>query len=139
MKIKKSIAVVLCLIISLLITGCSANKPTTDISSAPEAAAQALGEGATQFYLTVTDKSGEKSRLSINTDRKTVGDALLDLEVIDGEQGDYGLYIKSVQGESLDFETDGRYWAFYENGKYATAGVSETEIKAGTEYALKAE
>lgn len=49
----------------------------------------------------------------------TVGKALLDQGVIAGEDSSYGLYVKTVNGTTLDYDTDGMYWAFYINGEYA--------------------
>ena len=49
------------------------------------------------------------------------------------------MYIKSVLGQVLDYETDGMYWAFYVNGEYAMTGVDQTPIQPGTAYLLKAE
>ena len=55
------------------------------------------------------------------------------------DESGYGLYVKTVNGVTLDFEEDGAYWAFYVNGEYAQAGVDATEAKAGDTYAFKAE
>ena len=46
---------------------------------------------------------------------------------------------QTVDGETLDYDTDGKYWAFYENGEYGMTGVDLTEIKEGVSYAFKAE
>ena len=75
----------------------------------------------------------------IHTDKKIVGEALLELNLIDGEQGDYGLYVKTVNGITVDFDKDGKYWAFYVGGEYAMSGVDSTEITAGSTYAFKVE
>lgn len=40
---------------------------------------------------------------------------------------------------TLDYDTDGAYWAFYINGEYAMTGVDATSIEAGASYTLKAE
>ena len=47
--------------------------------------------------------------------------------------------VTAVNGKKLDYQKDGKYWAFYINGTYASTGVQDTEIKAGESYALKAE
>ena len=49
------------------------------------------------------------------------------------------MYIKSVLGQTLDYETDGMYWSFYVNGEYAMTGVDQTPITEGEHYQLKAE
>ena len=49
------------------------------------------------------------------------------------------MYIKSVLGQVLDYDTDKMYWAFYVGGEYAMTGVSGTNIEAGVTYRLVAE
>lgn len=100
---------------------------------------QVLGEGSTVFELSVADKEGVETKYEIHTDKKTVGEALLELELIDGEEGEYGLYVKSVGGVTADYDVDGVYWAFYVNDEYAQTGVDSTEIKEGESYSLRME
>ena len=82
---------------------------------------------------------GNETKLTIHTDKTTVGEALLELGVIAGEDGQYGLYVKEVIGIEADYDKDGVYWAFYVNGEYAMTGVDQTEIVDGEAYAFKAE
>ena len=98
-----------------------------------------LGQGATTFGFVVVDKDGKETQFEIHTDKKMVGEALLEVKLIEGEDGPYGLYVKSVNGISLDYNKDGMYWSFYVNGDYAMTGVDVTEIKAGESYMFKAE
>lgn len=100
---------------------------------------EVLGEGEKEFPLTVVNSEGTSVVLEIHTDKEMVGEALLDLGVIAGEDGDYGLYVKTVNGETVDFDKDGKYWAFYINDEYAMTGVDSTEITEGDSYALKVE
>lgn len=91
------------------------------------------------FTLEVTDLEGKVTKHEISTDKKTVGEALLEQGLISGDEGDYGLYVKTVDGLTLDYETDGKYWAFYVDGEYAMAGVDSTDITDGSTYAFKPE
>ena len=95
-----------------------------------------LGEGKTTFDLLVTNAEGTKKQFAIHTDEKTVGAALLALGLIEGEEGQYGLYVKTVDGITADYDVDQTYWAFYVNGEYATAGVDQTNIDEGAVYSL---
>lgn len=97
------------------------------------------GEGETVFYFNVTDPDGTVTKFKILTDEKTVGDALVNEGLISGEEGDYGLYVKVVNGTELDYNTDGKYWAFYINGEYGMTGVDMTDIENGATYEFKAE
>ena len=95
-----------------------------------------MGEGAATFYLVVRDLDGTAASFEIHTDAETVGEALLALELIEGEVGDYGLYINSVNGITADWETEQTYWAFYVNGEYAMTGVDTTPVMEGAAYEL---
>ncbi len=97
-------------------------------------------EGETvSFKLTVVHSNGEEKSFDITTNKTKVGAALVEKGLISGEEGPYGLYIKTVDGETLDYEKDGKYWAFYINGEYALTGVDMTDIVDGESYSLKAE
>ena len=91
------------------------------------------------FTFTLVDTEGEEKSFEITTTEKTVGAALLKEGLISGEEGQYGLYVKTVNGITLDFDKGGKYWAFYVNGEYAMTGVDKTDIVAGETYAFKAE
>lgn len=98
-----------------------------------------LGEGQKNFNFDVTFADGNIKHYVINTDKETVGDALLELDIISGDESQYGLYVKSVDGQVADFDKDGTYWAFYINGQYASTGVDQTNIENGATYELKVE
>lgn len=98
-----------------------------------------LGEGDTQFTFTVVDGDGNEKVFNIKTDKKTVGEALIDLGLIEGEDGDYGLYVKKVNGILADYEKNKTYWAFYKGGEYSMTGVDKTDVEDGAEYSFKIE
>lgn len=109
------------------------------VQNTEEAQVTVLGEGATQFAFTVIDKDGNETNFEIHTDKEIVGDALLELELIAGDESEYGLFVKSVNGIIADYNEDQTYWAFYVNGEYATSGVDTTPIEAGKTYTFKVE
>lgn len=98
-----------------------------------------LGEGSTSFAFSVTDQDGNTSPFEIHTDKATVGEALLELGLIAGDDSEYGLFVKTVNGITLDYDKDGKYWAFYIDEAYASSGVDSTQITDGSSYAFKAE
>lgn len=116
--------------------GAKENADSTDTSSED---VTVLGEGNTSFNFTVTDKDGKETKFEIHTDKTTVGEALLEQKLIEGEDSQYGLYVKSVNGISADYDKDGVYWAFYVNGEYAQSGADSTNIKDGDTYSFKVE
>ena len=123
--------------------GCNTNTPAGNTQNTTVAEADVnttiLGEGQTTFGFVVVDKDGNETRFEIHTDKETVGDALLELELISGEVGDYGLYVKTVNGITADYDVDQTYWAFYINGEYAMSGVDSTTIENDAVYSFKVE
>ena len=98
-----------------------------------------VGSGEKQFTFEVTGIDGNTETFTVKTDKDIVGDALLDEGLIEGEEGQYGLYVLSVNGEHHEYNEDGKYWAFYIDGEYAMTGVDSTQIKEGSVYAFRAE
>ncbi len=92
-----------------------------------------LGTGEKSFTFTVTI-DGKSVDFAIKTNQTTVGQALLELGLIEGEAGAYGLYVKKVNGVVADYDIDKTYWAFYINGEYAMSGVDTTNIVNGATY-----
>ena len=114
---------------------------TVETESVETAEAQeiVLGDGSVKFTFIVVDADGNETDFVINTDKETVGDALLEQNLIEGEEGDYGLYVKTVNGITADYDTDQTYWAFYVNGEYASTGVDSTPVNEGDTYEFKVE
>lgn len=151
-NLKSFFVLLLCFVlitaIALFTVGCKTNNADENNSSSPISSSNSsseentptvLGEGKLSFDFSVTHKDGKTVPFTIKTDKKTVGEALLEVKLIAGEESTYGLYVKTVDGETLDYDTDKMYWAFYENGKYAQKGVDQTDIKSGATYSFKAE
>ena len=121
-------------------TGCN-EKSNNDSQTTQNSTSKptVLGEGKTTFMFTVVDKEGNETPFEIHTDKTIVGEALLELGLITGDAGPYGLYVKTVNGITADYDVDQTYWAFYINDKYAVSGVDTTDITWGYTYSFKIE
>ncbi len=157
------IAIVLTIAMIFVMAGCAQNQevasePTTEVQesvqtaetteettqdAAAEETAQTettvIGEGKTKFLFTVVDKDGNETYFEVCTDKETVGEALQDVNLIEGEESVYGLYVKTVNGTTADYDVDKTYWAFYVDGEYAMSGIDQTTIEEGKTYSLKVE
>lgn len=131
-KIVSSVSVVALLILCLLATGCQAEPVATGIwADATYTTDTTLGEGAT--ILTVVVSAEDTSvTFTINTDKETVGAALLEHNLIEGADGMYTV----VNGMTADWNVDQTYWAFYENDAYANQGMDTTTINPEVTYKL---
>ena len=129
-RFKRAVSLILCIVLiaaMALFTGCSDKKENS------------VGSGNKSFTFIVTDGDGNEETFEVNTNAKTVGEALMDEGLLEGEEGPYGLYVKTVNGISADYEKDGTYWAFYIGDEYAVTGVDMTDIEDGETYAFKVE
>lgn len=106
-------------------------------TSNPQVGAKVLGEGAKKFDFNVVELDGKTTQFVIHTDKETVGEALLELGLIEGEEGQFGLYVKKVNGISADYDKDKVYWAFYVDGDYGMTGVDMTKIEEGKVYSFR--
>ena len=133
-KIVSSLSVVALLLVCLLSAGCQAEPQVTGIwADATYTEDTTLGEGAT--VLTVVVGAEEKEvTFTINTDKETVGAALVEVGIVEDADGD-GLFTV-VNGMTADYNVDQTYWAFYENDAYANQGMNDTSIAAGVTYKL---
>lgn len=94
-----------------------------------------LGEGTKTVTVKVIADEQELTFI-IHTDAKTLGDALLEHKLIDGEQGAFGMYVKAVNGIVADYDVDQTYWGFTKNGEMMLVGVDGAEIADGEQYEL---
>ena len=150
-RMKKALSCILCMVLivamALVTTGCSGNAGNSKVTStttaetvaASEAQEEAavLGEGSKQFRFGVVDLEGKETWFEIHTDEEMVGAALLALNLIEGEEGPYGLYVKAVNGITADYDKDKVYWAFYVNDDYGATGVDMTKIEEETIYSFR--
>ena len=136
---KKVIVQTVSLVISFVFVFCFVSCNTVDNTGVWEDATylkdMELGKGAKTVAVEVS--AGEQSvTFTIHTDKNILGDALIEHNIIEGEQGAYGIYVKSVNGIVADHDVDKTYWAFYIDGEYALTGVDGTEITDGAHYKL---
>ncbi len=92
-----------------------------------------VGEGDTTVELKVT--AGDDSIvITVKTDEKMLGDALLESGIVEGDKEIYGLYVKKVNGIRADYDLDKAYWQLIVNGKSSLVGVDFVEITEGDTY-----
>ena len=94
-----------------------------------------LGSGAKTVTVEI-EAEGKIVKFTIRTDKTTLGEALLENELIDGENGDFGIYIKSANGIVADYDVDQTYWAVYIGEETAMTGVDSIDIDEGVTYRL---
>lgn len=118
----------------LLFTACGTGGGA--IPAASSETAPSVSQKGTGFLFSVVGPDGEGTQINIHTEKKTVGDALLEMGMIDGTASDSGFYVTTVNGITADYETDSSYWALYVDGEYSATSVDKTEIDSNKVYSL---
>ncbi len=94
-----------------------------------------FGDGAKTVQVEVKVQT-QSVTFTLYTDAETLGEALIAHDLISGEAGEFGLYVKVVNGITADYDVDQSYWSFCKNGEYMMTGVDATEIADGEHYEL---
>lgn len=139
MKIQTKVTALICLLLVtvMLFAACNTNKVDAEgrWADAVYLNDTEFGEGSKTVNVTV--KAGDDEVIfTIHTDKTYLGDALLEHGLIDGDKGEFGIYIKKVNGILADYDIDKTYWGFYKNGEMMMVGVSSAEIADGESYEL---
>ena len=93
-------------------------------------------KGVKEITVEVVHGDGTTKSFTYRTEAEYLGEVLLAEGLAEGEQGEYGLYIVTVDGEDAVYEEDGAYWALYQNGEYAVSGADTTPIQDGDVFQL---
>ena len=97
------VLVVLLAAAALCLTGCAkketAAPDNTQSQTADADAPQEVGEGDKLFYFNVTFSDGETASYAVHTDAETVGEALVSLDLIDGEDSVVSVGMRCSQHE----------------------------------------
>ena len=134
--VKSTISAVLALVFILVLVSCNTVDKTGVWENATYRKDMEFGNGA-KTVTVIVKAEDEQVTFTLKTDKDTVGEALLEHDLIAGEDSQYGMYIKSVNGIVADYDVNKAYWAFYIDGEYALSGVDTTEIVEGAKYSLE--
>ena len=134
-KMRTLLTAVLCVMMLACMTACTKEEEKGIWADAKYTEDTELGKGSKTVKV-VVEAEEKKITFTIHTDETILGDALLAHELVEGENGDFGLYIKKVNGMLADYDVDQTYWGFYQNGEYMMTGVDTTEFADGDQYEL---
>lgn len=139
--------VVLLAMTALLTVSCGGKNDVPNVTdtdaitteSPADTAADSESESVAEITVTVmvTDDKGETKEHVIKTTETMLRGALEQENLIEGDESEYGLYVKTVDGLTADYDTDGAYWAFYDgNDEYLMTGVDTTPISDGAVFKI---
>lgn len=90
-----------------------------------------VSEGKKNIIVYVVDDKGERSVYHIETECKYLRGAIEKELNLEGDESEFGLYVKKVNGVLADFEKNGAYWSFSKNGELLMTGIDTAIISDG--------
>ena len=90
-------------------------------------------EGMKSFTFTVVDAEGNETVHKLKSDAEMLGTALLEEELIAGETGEFGIYVKTVGGITAD-EANQEWWCLTKGGESIMTGADQTPLEDGAAY-----
>ena len=135
---KKLTALLLALTLLFALTACTITITDGNLDDDDDAISSEVEEETDEISITVevTFPDGTVKNYEINTDAEYLRGALEEAKLVEGEESQYGLYVRKVDGVS---DADGYYWAFYKDGEYLMTGVDTTPIADGDKFEIKYE
>lgn len=96
-------------------------------------------EGTKAYTMIVTSEDRSRKSYQGKTDAEYLRDLMDELQATgdfayDGYEGDYGLYITTINGVTADYDMDGAYWSIYVNGEYGMYGADTQPVAAGDRF-----
>ena len=110
------------------LASCEKNEPETPKDS----------EGAKiTIQVTVVHGDGTSKVFDIDTvEGATLRSALDSVNLVQGDEGPFGLYVKTVDGERADYDRDGVYWSFEQNGTVMMEGIDSVKVGDGDKFEI---
>ena len=94
--------------------------------------------GTKEITIEVVNSSGVSTTYELTTEAEFLQQAMDEADGLtySGTEGQFGLMIDMVNGETAVYETDNAYWSFLVNGEYCNYGISEQPIENGDAFQI---
>lgn len=89
--------------------------------------------GSKNITLEVFNREGQTTEYRVQTEAEYLRQVMEEAEgfTFDGEEGDYGFTLYTINGETHNWNVDGSYWSVYVNGEYGQYGLDSQPVKDG--------
>ncbi len=96
---------------------------------------QGTTAGAKSITIEVVHRDSTLKTFEYQTDREYLGEVLTDEALISGEEGPYGMFITTVDGETAD-DANQEWWCITKNNEKLNTSADQTPIADGEKYEL---
>lgn len=86
----------------------------------------------------VVNSKKDTTSYDVTTDAQFLREAMEETDGLEfsGEEGEYGIMLSTVNGETADFEKDGAYWSIMVNDEYGNYGIDQQPLTDGDVYQI---
>ena len=91
--------------------------------------------GEKELSISVFHGDGSEKELTLHTDQEYLRGALEEQKLIFGTEDEFGLYVLTVDGETVD-ESKQQWWMITKNGEQLNTGVDMTPVQDGEAYEI---
>ena len=92
-------------------------------------------QGGKTISVQVVLLDGESSDYTIQTDEEYLRGALESIDLIEGSESEYGLFVTTVNGVTVD-DSKQQWWCFTQDGEMLMTGVDTTPIADGDHFEI---
>lgn len=95
-------------------------------------------EGKKDISIEVISKEQESVMYEVSTTAEFLRQAMEEAEGLsfEGDEGEFGMMVHTVNGEKADYTTDGAYWSFYVNDAYCNYGIDTQPVMDGDAFKI---
>ena len=95
----------------------------------------AASEGEKHITVTVIHGDQTENVFEFDTDAKYLGEVLESENLVDGESGEYGLFITTVDEETAD-DSKQQWWCITKGGEQVNTSADQTPVSDGDAFEL---
>lgn len=118
--------------------GTASSSAIVSVQDSSRSASSQAGSGTVSeektFTVHVILPDGTERDYPYTSDAQMLVTPLRESGLISGDEGEFGLYVKTVDGVTADYDTDGSWWKLSVNGVESPVGASDCPIEEGAVY-----
>lgn len=92
-------------------------------------------KGEKEVTIVVVHGDKTEKTFQYHTDAEYLVDVLKENQLVDGEEGEYGLFIQSADGETAD-ESKQQWWCITKGGEQVNTSAGQTPLADGEQFEL---
>ena len=91
-----------------------------------------------EITIEVINQADETKEYELETDAEFLRQAMEEVEdlTFSGQEGEYGMMVEVVNGESAVYDKDKAYWSFMVNGEICNNGIDTQPVEDGDAFQI---